>query len=94
MEERDPLAFILGAYRSAQPFATEKTSVHRCSFCLGLYEKTEYRPMIVGMVAMVSDQEQIRINNEIADHNRRLASAYQRSEKCFCKHPAVEDDHE
>jgi hypothetical protein len=46
------------------------------------------------MFAMVSDQEQKRINSEVADHNRRLASEYQRSEKCLCKDPAVGEDHE
>jgi hypothetical protein len=94
MEERDPFEFILGAYRSARPFARETTSVHRCSYCSGLFETTEYLPIIVGMVAMVSDQEQRRIDNEVADHNRRLASVYQRSEKCLCKDPAVGEDHE
>ena len=94
MEERDPVEIILGSYRSARPFASETTSVHRCSYCSGLFETTEYLPLIVGMVAMVSDQEQKRINTEVADHNRRLASVYQRSEKCLCKPPAVEEDHE
>jgi len=94
MEDYDPLEFILGAYRSARPFARETKSVRRCSYCSGLFETTEYLPLIVGMVAMVSDQEQKRIDSEVADHNRRLASVYQRSEKCLCKPPAVEEDHE